>query len=40
MQLGMYEHFAQVHSQAWSWNPWESEPEQESVAKAPEAVYG
>ena len=40
MQLGMYEHFAQVHSEAWSWNPWESEPEQESVAKAPEAVYG
>lgn len=25
MQLGMYEHFAQVHAEAWSWNPWESE---------------
>ena len=23
MQLGMYEHFAQVHAEAWSWNPWE-----------------
>ena len=40
MQLGMYGHFALIHSEAWSWNPWESEPEQESVAKAPEAVYG
>jgi radical SAM superfamily enzyme YgiQ (UPF0313 family) len=28
MQLGMYEHFAQVHADAWSWNPWKSEPEQ------------
>jgi hypothetical protein len=24
LQLGMYEHFAQVHADAWSWNPWES----------------
>jgi radical SAM superfamily enzyme YgiQ (UPF0313 family) len=24
MQLGMYEHFAQVHADAWSWNPWKS----------------
>jgi radical SAM superfamily enzyme YgiQ (UPF0313 family) len=33
MQLGMYEHFAQVHAAAWSWNPWASEPEQNSMAK-------
>jgi radical SAM superfamily enzyme YgiQ (UPF0313 family) len=25
MQLGMYEHFAQVHADAWSWNPWKSD---------------
>jgi radical SAM superfamily enzyme YgiQ (UPF0313 family) len=24
MQLGMYEHFAQVHADAWGWNPWDS----------------
>jgi radical SAM superfamily enzyme YgiQ (UPF0313 family) len=24
MQLGMYEHFAQVHADAWGWSPWES----------------
>jgi radical SAM superfamily enzyme YgiQ (UPF0313 family) len=24
MHLGMYEHFAQVHAKAWSWNPWKS----------------
>ena len=35
MQLGMYERFAQVHAKAWSWNPWETEPEQGSVAKPP-----
>ena len=28
MQLGMYEHFAQVHAEAWSWSPWKSEPDQ------------
>jgi radical SAM superfamily enzyme YgiQ (UPF0313 family) len=26
LQLGMYEHFAQVHAEAWSWNPWKSDP--------------
>jgi radical SAM superfamily enzyme YgiQ (UPF0313 family) len=38
MQLGMYEHFAQIHAKAWSWNPWETEPEQGSVAKLPKAA--
>jgi hypothetical protein len=33
MQLGMYEHFAQVHAEAWSWNPWESEPDPDTMAK-------
>jgi radical SAM superfamily enzyme YgiQ (UPF0313 family) len=32
LQLGMYEHFAQIHADAWSWNPWEPEPEEGSVA--------
>jgi hypothetical protein len=35
MQLGMYEHFAQVHAAAWGWNPWDAGPEQNSVAKLP-----
>lgn len=38
MQLGMYEHFAQVHADAWSWNPWQSEPEPASVAEPLQAV--
>jgi len=40
MQLGMYEHFAQVHAEAWAWNPWESEPEQGSVGWPAQAVNG
>jgi radical SAM superfamily enzyme YgiQ (UPF0313 family) len=34
MQLGMYEHFAQVHADAWSWNPWKSESVPEPAAVA------
>jgi radical SAM superfamily enzyme YgiQ (UPF0313 family) len=31
MQLGMYEHFAQVHADAWSWNPWQQGREEEGL---------
>ena len=39
MQLGMYEHFAQIHAKARSWEPWGTEPEQGSVAKLPGVTY-
>jgi radical SAM superfamily enzyme YgiQ (UPF0313 family) len=38
MQLGMYEHFAQIHADAWAWNPWESDPQDGSVAEPATAV--
>jgi radical SAM superfamily enzyme YgiQ (UPF0313 family) len=38
LQLGMYEHFAQIHADAWAWNPWESEPEKFAPAKPGQAV--
>ena len=38
MQLGMYEHFAQVHAQAWSWNPWKSVPKPGPMRTHPEVV--
>jgi hypothetical protein len=31
MQLGMYEHFAQVHADAWSWSPWQKGREEEAL---------
>ena len=35
MQLGMYEHFAQVHAEAWSWNPWSLSPKRGQWPNAP-----
>jgi radical SAM superfamily enzyme YgiQ (UPF0313 family) len=34
MQLGMYEHFAQLHASAWSWSPWAPVPDEPLWASA------